>query len=249
MIAGLDWSVLLVCLPVVFVAALVRGYSGFGFSALTIASLSIVIPPVQIVPAILLVEIVAGIGMLPSIWKDIDWRQLRLIGFGALFATPLGLMLLAGLPSQWMRILISVLILICAVLIWRGFRIRGGDRASVIGSAGVVSGALNGAAGVGGLPLVVFFLSKEESAATVRGTLITYLILLDIYTCLLATGSGMIDWQVVQLAALFLIPVGLGTLLGNRHFLKSPPESFRRIALAMLMLISGGSLGRSLVNL
>ena len=80
MIAGLEWPLLLACLPVVFIAALVRGYSGFGFSALTIASLSILIAPAKIVPVILLVEIVAGIGMLPSVWKHIDWRQLRLIG-------------------------------------------------------------------------------------------------------------------------------------------------------------------------
>ena len=249
MIAGLEWPLLLVCLLVVFVAAMVRGYSGFGFSALTIASLSIVIPPAQIVPVILLVEIAAGVGMLPAVWQHIDWRQLRLIGAGAIIATPLGLALLAGLSGQTMRLLISLLILVAALLIWIGCQIRSGHHTKTIVSAGMVSGVMNGAAGVGGLPLVVFFLSKEESAATARGTLITFLIALDIYTCLLATAKGMIDSNVLQLAALFLIPVGIGTFLGNRHFLRSPPESFRRIALVMLVLISGGGLVRSLVSI
>ncbi len=249
MIAGLALPLLSVCLLVVFFAALVRGYSGFGFSALTIASLSILIPPTQIVPVILLVEIVAGISMLPSVWRHIDWRQLRLIGLGSVIATPIGLALLSGLSSQTMRILISLLILIAAGVIWLGFQVRTGHKASAITGAGMVSGVMNGAAGVGGLPLVVFFLSKAESATTARGTLITFLILLDIYTCALATTQGMISVDVVELAAVFLIPVGIGTFLGNRHFLRSPPESFRRIALLMLVLISGGSLMRSLISL
>ncbi|MEH6825325.1 MAG: sulfite exporter TauE/SafE family protein [Motiliproteus sp.] len=249
MIAGLEWPLLLVCLLVVFFAALVRGYSGFGFSALSIASLSILIPPAQIVPVILLVEICAGIGLLPSIWRHIDWRQLRWIGAGAVIATPLGLALLAGLSSQAMRILISLLILSAAALIWMGLQLRSGHKAGTIFSAGLVSGLMNGAAGVGGLPLVVFFLSKAEGAVTARATLIAFLITLDIYTCTLAAGEGMITWEVVELAAAFMVPVSLGTFLGNRHFLRSPPESFRRIALAMLMLISGGGLMRSLTSL
>lgn len=248
MIAGLELPILLLCSLVVFMAALVRGYSGFGFSALAIASLSILIPPAQIVPVILLVEIVAGIGLLPSIWRHIDWRQLRWIGAGALIATPLGLALLSGLSSQSMRIVISLSILIAAALIWMGLQLRSGHQARTIFAAGLVSGLMNGAAGVGGLPLVVFFLSKAEGAATARGTLIAFLIILDIYTCGLAAGEGLISRDVIEMAAIFLVPVGLGTFLGNRHFLRSPPESFRRIALAMLILISGGGLMRSLTS-
>lgn len=249
MIAGMEWPLLLVSLLVVFTAAMVRGYSGFGFSALTIATLSIVIEPAQIVMAILLVEIVAGSGMLPSVWRHIDWRQLAWIGGGALLATPLGVALLSGLPSQWLRLLIAALILAAAVAIWLGLRIRGGNRVHSLLGAGVVSGLMNGAAGVGGLPLVVFFLSKAEAAVTARATLIAFLIALDIYTCGLALGEGLINARVFTMAALFLLPVGVGTFLGNRHFLRSPPESFRRIALLMLMLISGGSLVRSLAGL
>lgn len=249
MIAGLALPLLLLCLLVVFLAALVRGYSGFGFSALSIASLSILFPPAQIVPVILLVEIFAGIGLLPSIWRHIDWRQLRWIGMGALLATPLGLALLAGLSSQLMRMVIALLILGAAALIWMGLQLRSGHRAGTIFGAGLVSGLMNGAAGVGGLPLVVFFLSKAEGAATARATLIAFLISLDLYTCALATGEGMLNLERVELAVVFMLPVGLGTFLGNRHFLRSPPESFRRIALALLMLISGGGLLRTLATL
>ncbi len=248
MVAGLELPMLAFAAVALFAAAYVRGYSGFGFTAIAVVTLSILMPPATIVPVILLIEIAAGISLLPSVWKHIDWRQFRWISLGALLATPFGMMMLAELSGQLMRIVISSLILVAAALIWIGFRIRNGHSSGRIFTAGLVSGAMNGAAGVGGLPLVVFFLSKDENSGTARATLISFLIMLDIYTCSLAAVEGLITLEVIELAGLFMIPVALGTLLGNRMFLRSPQKSFRRIALAMLMLISGGGLTRAVLS-
>jgi len=51
----------------IFFAAVVRGYSGFGFSLLAITSLSLLLPPVQIVPSIFLMEVVASLHLLPGV--------------------------------------------------------------------------------------------------------------------------------------------------------------------------------------
>src|SRR6185312_16834223 len=55
----------------VFGAAIVRGYSGFGFSLLAITALSLALPPAEIVPSIFMLEIAASLHLLPSIWRDI----------------------------------------------------------------------------------------------------------------------------------------------------------------------------------
>lgn len=41
----------------VFGAAIVRGYSGFGFSLLSITALSLVLPPAVVVPSMFLLEV------------------------------------------------------------------------------------------------------------------------------------------------------------------------------------------------
>ena len=51
----------------IFFAAIVRGYSGFGFSLLAITSISLVLPPVQIVPSIFLMEVTASVHLLPQV--------------------------------------------------------------------------------------------------------------------------------------------------------------------------------------
>ena len=50
---------------VILLASFVRGFSGFGFSASSVSLLSFIIPPKEIVPIILLLEIVASFFMIP----------------------------------------------------------------------------------------------------------------------------------------------------------------------------------------
>ena len=66
----------------VFLAAIVRGYSGFGFSLLAITSLSLIFPPAQVIPAIFMLEIAASLHMLPAIWRDVHWRSLSILLMG-----------------------------------------------------------------------------------------------------------------------------------------------------------------------
>ncbi len=47
-------------LCVVFAAGIVRGFAGFGFSAITVAGMSLVVSPALVVPAIFMLEILAS---------------------------------------------------------------------------------------------------------------------------------------------------------------------------------------------
>ncbi len=52
------------CFLVILTAAVIRGYSGFGFSALTVAGLTLILPPTEVIPIAFLLEIGASIHML-----------------------------------------------------------------------------------------------------------------------------------------------------------------------------------------
>ncbi len=88
--AGLDAPTLAYALVVVFIAALVRGYSGFGASALIVTSLTLVLPPAEVVPISLLLEIAASLGLLAQVWKDVPWRTMAWLLIGAAFGTQAG---------------------------------------------------------------------------------------------------------------------------------------------------------------
>lgn len=101
----------------VFLGAMIRGYSGFGSAAIAVAGLSLLLEPNQVIPLILMLETIAGLHMLPRAWKHIDWRQLRWISLGAIIATPVGIMLLASLPADVMRLIIYAFICIAAAIL------------------------------------------------------------------------------------------------------------------------------------
>ena len=66
---GLSPVMLLYAVVAIGVAAFIRGYSGFGFSALTVTSLSLILPPAEVVPSAFMLEIAASIYMLPLVWR------------------------------------------------------------------------------------------------------------------------------------------------------------------------------------
>ncbi len=243
--AGLGAPTLAYALTVVFIAALVRGYSGFGASALIVTSLTLVLPPAEVVPIPLLIEIAASLGLLAQVWKDVPWRTMAWLLAGAALGMPAGFALLAALPADVMRVAISILVLLACALIWRGAQASSRPGRPAILGTGVVSGLANGIAAVGGLPVVLFFLYSSAAIATSRATLIVYLLIADIYGTGVAWMNDLVTEEVLLRTALFCIPLFLGVWLGNRHFLATSPESFRRFTLILLVILATAGLARA----
>ncbi len=243
---GLSLGVLLYCLVVIFLASLVRGYSGFGLAALLITSLALVLSPQEIVPIALLLELLASLTLLRGVWKDVAWPAMGWLLLGAGLGTPLGVLALANWPEQLMRIIMAVMVLGASLLLWFGARYPGHPGAGSTLGAGLVSGVANGAAAIGGLPLVIFLMALTATPAVIRATLIAYLLLLNCYGAAALAVGGLIPFEALLRTGLFALPMLAGVSLGRRQFLDTSPESFRRFTLVLLMVLSLLSLIRAL---
>ena len=60
----------------VLVGAIIKGYSGFGASIFWVVSISLVLPPIQVVPMILMFEVISSFYLLPGIWRKVQWLSL-----------------------------------------------------------------------------------------------------------------------------------------------------------------------------
>ena len=169
MFLGLSTWELIFCVLAILGAGFVRGYSGFGSSALIMTSLALVIPPSEIVPIALVMEVAATVALVRNIRGHIAWKPLGWIFAGAAFATPVGMVLLSELSADTVRLVLSAIILIACVFLWRnsGEVPRAKGRLPAL-LAGVVSGTANGIAAVGGLPAVLYLLMINTSAAVFR---------------------------------------------------------------------------------
>ena len=62
---------LLAAAVAVLLGALVRGYTGFGASMFWVASLALIYPPSGVVPTVLLLEVLASLVLVPSVWREV----------------------------------------------------------------------------------------------------------------------------------------------------------------------------------
>jgi uncharacterized protein len=237
--ASLPWAYACLC---VFLAAIVRGYSGFGFSLLSITALSIMFAPAEIMPSIFMLEIAASLHLLPSVWKDIHWPSLMPLIIGCLIATPIGVWLLANIAAAPMQLAISIFVLIAAGLMAMGFALKsmpGRIASTVVGAA---SGLANGAFGMAGPPVVLFYFASPAGHVAGRASLIAFFLSTDVIGLANQAPHGLVTTDSAIRAAAFLPAMLAGNWLGARGFKSANTDSFRRwvlLLLAVLALIVG----------
>ncbi len=219
----------------VFGAAIVRGYSGFGFSLLVITALSIVIPPRDIVPSIFMMEIAASLHLLPGVWREVHWRATGTLLAGCLVATPFGVWALAHVPAAPMTLAIALFVLGSAVLLARGFAFKAMPGRFATVATGAAAGLFNGAFGMAGPPVILFFFSSPAGATVGRASLIAFFIGTDTMGLGFQAREGLIGWDDAVRALVYLPPLLAGIWLGARAFRGADPARFRVWVLRLLM--------------
>jgi uncharacterized membrane protein YfcA len=231
----LNWGLASYAMACVFTAAIVRGYSGFGFSLLAITSLSLVLPPTEIIPPIFMMEVAASLSLLPGVWKDIHWRSLGLLGAGCLLGTPVGVWFLASVPAAPMKVVLASAVLVAVGFLWSGYARKTMPSAAETIATGAISGVLNGAVGIGGPPIVVFFFNSPAGIAIGRASLIAFFIATDTMALGFLAAEGLVTSEGFT-RFLALVPALLaGQWIGARSFKTADPADFRRWILILLV--------------
>ena len=222
------------------VAFIVRGLSGFGSALIGIGSLTMVLPPAQVIPAFFCTELLTSVNLLPSVWRQIDWRSLRWVIGGCALTTPLGLTLLARLDPNPMRLVVSACLTTIAMLMLTGVarRLTPSSTPGPLGTLAVggASGVLNGAAGIPGPPAIVFYFATTGVVVS-RATLIGFFFFTDLYGLAWAASTGLLadlGWKLIAAAVPFAL---LGLFIGHRLYVKLDEARLRRVIWALLAVL------------
>ena len=223
---------------IIFLAAIVRGFSGFGFSLLTITALSLFYPPAEIIPSIFMLELAASLNLLPALWKDIHWKSLGPLTLGCLIATPIGVWALANFPAAPMQIALSIFVLVATFLMWWGYALKTmpGTFASTL--AGAASGLSNGAFGIGGPPVILFYFASPAGNVAGRASLVAFFLATDVIGLANQSVHGLITWATIVQAAVYLPALLAGVWIGARSFKGTDPDTFRKYVLGILALLA-----------
>lgn len=227
-------------------AAFIRGYSGFGFSALVVAGAALVTEPLNFVAVVLICEAILTAQAAKGALPHVDWGRVGRLMAGAAPGLPLGVWALTSVGVDAARAVIAVFVLaMCALLLagWQVSReLRGWPEAAV----GLASGLANSAA-MAGLPVAAFFAAQPIPAAAFRATLIAYFAIVDLATLPFLWQAGEVGGDTLRAVAWALPLLLIGNHAGSRRFLAAAPQGFRRMAIGLLAVLALMGLGRALL--
>lgn len=228
------------------VAAFVRGYSGFGFSALVVSASALVANPLYFVAVVMFCEFLMTFQQWAGVGRDVDWRRVWALMLGALIGVPLGLWGITQVPVDTARAILAAYVLFMCVVLMLGWRITRPQGMLAHFGVGTFAGGAN-AVGMAGLPVATYFTAQGMSAAVFRATLIAYFAILDIFTAPLMWWHGLVTWDTLTVVLAALPIMGLGIWAGGRHFVKTDPQDFRKFAIGLLAILAVVGLLKSVI--
>ena len=231
-------SQFLIILFVVFIASIIRGFNGFGFSATCISGFSFILPAIEIIPIILILEVFISIFMIPYVWNKIDWDFVFKLLIGIGIGSPVGLYLLKYLSAETTHLYVCLIIIFFSLLLMKGYTNKNinNDQSKIF--TGIISGALNGLTTLGGMPVALFLLVTSIQPAVIRGSLAALFFLTDVYTFILSFFGGIVDMTTIYRTVPLIIILPLGAYIGNKFFIKSKEQLYRKVVFNFLIVIS-----------
>jgi uncharacterized membrane protein YfcA len=223
---------------VVFIASIIRGFNGFGFSATCISGFSFILPAIEIVPIVLALEVIISIFMISYVWNKIDWNFVFKLLIGITIGSPIGLYLLKYLSSDATHLTVCVLVIFFSFLLMKGYENKKIDNSYTKMFTGIISGILNGLTTLGGMPVALFLLVTCIQPAVIRGSLAALFFLTDIYAFALSFFSGIVDMTTIYRVIPLTIILPLGVFMGNKFFVKSKEATYRKVVFYFLIIIS-----------
>ena len=222
----------------VFVASIIRGFNGFGFSATCISGFSFILPAIEIVPIILILEVLISIFMIPYIWNKIDWSFVSKILVGIIIGSPIGLILLKYLDSEITHLSVCIIIIFFSLLLMKGYSNQNINNNFGKFLTGIVSGTLNSLTTLGGMPVALFLLVTSIQPAIIRASLAALFFLTDIYAFILSFFAGIVDWLTIYRTIPLIVILPIGVYIGNKFFVKSKEETYRKVVFYFLITVS-----------
>jgi uncharacterized membrane protein YfcA len=235
---GLSLVEIYFVLFVVFIASIVRGFNGFGFSAICISGFSFILPAIEIVPIILALEVIISIFMAPYVWNKINWTFVFKLLVGITIGSPIGLYLLKYLSSDVTHLTVCIIVIFFSFLLMKGYENKKIDNSYAKMFIGIISGTLNGLTTLGGMPVALFLLITSIQPAVIRGSLAALFFLTDIYAFVLSFLAGIVDITTIYRIIPLITILPIGVYIGDKFFVKSKEETYRKVVFYFLIFIS-----------
>ena len=223
---------------IILVAFYVRAAIGFGSGLISVALLTLIFPIKEVVPVVLLLDLLGSMLLGAYDFREIRWPELRWLIPGSVIGLAIGSFILADTNAQNLTHFLGVFILAYVVyaLIMKPERLP--QVALPWGMPlGIFGGVVGSLYGGGGPPIVAYLqmrhLDKRAFRATFQGIALTD----NILRAFMYIALALLTWQLMVGFLLLIPPVLLGLWTGNRLHLRINQRAFLMGTLAVLAVV------------
>lgn len=230
------WAPILGVAAAALLGGLSRGFSGFGAALVFVPLASAAVGPQAAVPVLALMECFACLVFVPAAWGLAARREVAVMAGGAIFAVPVGAMILAAMDPVALRWGMTLLVLAGVGVLASGWRYRGDGSVPLTLGVGAVGGVMSGSAMLGGVAPAVWWLGRDAPAARLRANMNLYFAILTFAVAAAFAWRGLFGWTTAWLALAAGPSYAAGLWGGTALFGLASEGVFRRAAYGLIVL-------------
>jgi uncharacterized membrane protein YfcA len=220
---------------VVFLAALIRGVTGFGFALVFAPLMLLLMQPKAVVPTNLLLSLLSNIVVLTFSFRQVNLRRLLPMIVGSLMGIPIGIFIITIISAVILKILIGGVVVFFAILLVLKVTPRFSNEKLVSGFAGFLSGVLTSSTSLGGPPVVLFMHTQSWEKNEIHPSLAAYFLFSTLASIIGLSISGMVTTGILLTAASLAPVLVIGVALGMQAFKRVNERYFRMISVAVVI--------------
>ncbi len=234
---------------VIILGAFIQSLTGFGLALVSVPLLSLWLDAQVAIP---LAGLFGWLVTVPIVWKMrqfVLWKVTGLLLLAAIPGTFLGVRLLATLPSAWILLMMGVIVLFAACHALMSHHRKKPHTLSQFWAvlAGFLSGALGGAVGEPGPPVIAYISFQNWSADQAKATLLSFFMLQMIVALSVFYSKGLLNHTVIQYAIWALPSFVIGMIGGlwayeslkSRHIPYQSMVHYLLLGIGTLLVVKG----------
>ena len=224
-------------LCIIFLAGILQGFTGFGYSLFALPLLCLFAPATWAVPVIAVSSLALNIMVLSSSWRSLKLRGFIPLAVTGILFTPVGAWMLSSFSDTMVRVIIGIAVTVISIVSLSRWAPH--IKRSSLGMAvtGVLSGIFNGLTTFSGPPAVIYLTATETDKSSFRANLSAFFLVLTIAAIPSFVGTGVTSVANLKQALIFLPAAGLGGWGGIILAGRVDSSIFRRVTLVVLSLL------------
>jgi len=223
---------------VVFAAFYVRATIGFGSGLISVALLSLSFPVKEVVPVVLLLDLLGSVLLGAYDFHEMQWRELSWLIPGSIVGLAIGAVVLAHTDAQSLTRFLGIFILayVAYALVAKPERMPQVSRAWAL-PLGVFGGIIGSLYGGGGPPLVAYLQMRHLEKRAFRATFQAIALADNILRAGLYVGLGLLNAGLALVFVVLAPAAALGLYLGNHLHMRINERTFLRATLGLLVVV------------